>query len=138
MFNLFLLLIPAIACIARNPTEEKERVHSFEVKYNRARRRDKRQIQPDPTEGISPTTEGAHNFQVKYNLATRRDKRQILPESFLPGPNYPGELSAIPVEKLPAAEAVQLPQTVDQRLPIIQGFPVAERMRREGGTSCRH
>merc|ERR1711974_355269 len=76
---------------------------------------------------------GAHNFQVKYNLASRRDKRQILPESFLPdpGPNYPGELSAIPVEKLPAAEAVQLPQTVDQRLPIIQGFPVAERMQEE-------
>ena len=35
MFNLLLVLIPAIACIARDPTEgKKERVHSFEVKYN--------------------------------------------------------------------------------------------------------
>ena len=34
MFNLLLVLIPAIACIARDPSEGKERVHSFEVKYN--------------------------------------------------------------------------------------------------------
>jgi len=98
MFNLLLVLIPAIACIARDPSEGKERVHSFEVKYNRAR---------------------------------RREKRQIFPESFLPGPNSPGELSAVPVEKLPAAEAILVPQTPDQRLPIVEGFPVAERIQEE-------
>ena len=34
MFSMLLVLLPAIACIARDPTEGKEKVHSFEVKYN--------------------------------------------------------------------------------------------------------
>ena len=85
----------------------------------------------------------------------------LRPSLWIPGPNYPGELSAIPVEKLPAAEAVLMPQTlvdqvllqiwstvVDQalkicfckfcdfilsfqRLPIVDGFPVAERIQDE-------
>merc|ERR1711936_992326 len=91
MFNLLLVFLPALACIARDPNEGKEKVHSFEVKYNRAK---------------------------------RREKRQILPENFLPGPNSPGEMEAIPVEELPTADAVE-------DLPIVDGFPVAEGMQEE-------
>ena len=34
MFNILMLLLPALACVARDPTEGKEKVHSFYVKYN--------------------------------------------------------------------------------------------------------
>ena len=37
MFNLLLVFLPALACIARDPNEGKEKVHSFEVKYNVSR-----------------------------------------------------------------------------------------------------
>ena len=70
MFNLLLVFLPALACIARDPNEGKEKVHSFEVKYNVSRHHLEKLLIP---------------WFVPHQRAKRREKRQILPENFLPG-----------------------------------------------------
>ena len=81
MFSMLLLLLPAIACIARDPTEGKEKVHSFEVKYNVSfppRRELQWWTPPNFIDLIISTI-------CPQRASKRREKRQIVPESFLPG-----------------------------------------------------
>ena len=68
MFNILMLLLPALACVARDPTEGKEKVHSFYVKYN--------------VSFVSDHVDPTLNYPQH---AKSREKRQIYPESFLPG-----------------------------------------------------
>ena len=73
MFNLLLVFLPALACIARDPNEGKEKVHSFEVKYNVSRQHLEQLL---------------ILLLVPHQRAKRREKRKILPENFLPGVPY--------------------------------------------------
>ena len=63
-----MLLLPALACVARDLTEGKEKVHSFYVKYNVS----------FVSDHVDPTLNQPQH-------AKSREKRQIYPESFLPG-----------------------------------------------------